>query len=602
MKDITGHLSYALGVFAVIPWLVSPGMLGAQETLALNQPSNEVDRTMINRDTLVNRHFQFAWKSANGGGVNGIATLKGDGSIAGLGSPNESRWLVGRSGCLLFKHVDGRISTRYDELRLVEGRLHFQGPFLLRQGIIHHLVEVDGSVPHTEHRITPAQADCIKYSKQRFVYLNLGETHVFKLKNGTQREIKLRAVQEHRDPVIKLVRRALVTIDINGKSIELLCAPYAMPTEVNGIRIQVDTTSAWLDIPKRVQFSLWDASDPIVDTDLFGFPLSEYRLFSQGTQAYNEPVHLGHRDGDPAGQRFYHNYGVDLAGYEGRQEVLSCIDGIVVQADREQGDLCVRDNQGLILHFGHLDSIDAEISVGTKVQRGQRVGILGKRGPSGNFSHLHIGVDLSMSKSALGPGRMSRNLNLYPWLVAAFQQESRATMLAVARPFKSVLTGDSIRFDSAALAFQSNILSHAWEFHDGTRVQGPSAEKVYTNPGCYMASLWITDDQGHRDVDFCRIRVYSRSDPEAFIPTLFVTYAPSRHVRVDQAVHFRIWPQGRDVKPINVDFGDGRLVKDYTPYSAITHRFKRPGIHVVTVTGRAGELPVTQKVKVVIDQ
>jgi hypothetical protein len=205
-------------------------------------------------------------------------------------------------------------------------------------------------------------------------------------------------------------------------------------------------------------------------------------------------------------------------------------------------------------------------------------------------------------RSALGPGRMSRNLNLYPWLVAAFQQESRATVLAVARPFKSVLTGDSIRFDSAALAFQSNILSHAWEFHDGTRVQGPNAEKVYTDPGCYMASLWITDDQGHRDVDFCRVRVYSRSDPEAFIPTLFVTHAPSRHVRVDQAVHFRIWPQGRDVKPINVDFGDGRLVKDYTPYSAITHRFKRPGIHVVTVTGRAGELPVTQKVKVVIDQ
>ncbi len=69
---------------------------------------------------------------------------------------------------------------------------------------------------------------------------------------------------------------------------------------------------------------------------------------------------------------------------------------------------------------------------------------------------------------------------------------------------------------------------------------------------------------------------------------------------MDQAVHFRIWPQGGDVDPINIDFGDGGLVKNYTAYSAITHSFKRPGIHVATVTGRAGDLPVTQKVKIVV--
>jgi len=247
--------------------------------------------------------------------------------------------------------------------------------------------------------------------------------HLFKLKDGTQREIRLRSVKEYRDPVVNLVRRALVTVEINGKSVKLTCSPYAMPTEIEGMRIQADTTSAWLDIPKRVQFSLWAATDPIVDTELFGFPLSRYRLFSQGTQAYNEPVHLGHRDGDPAGQRFYHNYGVDLAGYEGRQKVLSCIEGVVVQADRAQGDLCIRDDQGLVLHFGHLDSIRAGIGVGAKVERGQWVGVLGKRGPSGNFSHLHIGTDLSLSESGPSSGRMSRNLNLYPWLVTAYQRE-----------------------------------------------------------------------------------------------------------------------------------------------------------------------------------
>ena len=176
-------------------------------------------------------------------------------------------------------------------------------------------------------------------------------------------------------------------------------------------------------------------------------------------------------------------------------------------------------------------------------------------------------------------------------------------MLAVARPFKSVLTGARLRFDSSAcVALPSSTLSYEWEFHDDTRATGPDAEKIYEKPGCYMAALWITDDQGNRDVDFCRVRVYSRSDPEHFIPTLFVTHAPSRGLRVDQPVHFRIWPQGKEVKPINLDFGDGRLVKDYTPYSAITHRFERPGIHIVSATGRAGDLPVTQKVKVVVER
>jgi murein DD-endopeptidase MepM/ murein hydrolase activator NlpD len=240
------------------------------------------------------------------------------------------------------------------------------------------------------HQITPAQATWIKYSRQRLVYLDPGETCAFRLRDGTEKQIRLVSVREEKDPVIGLTRRAEVKVEIDGRAMELACAPYVMPTETAGLRIQADTTSAWLDMPKRAQFSLWDASDPIVDTNLFRFPLPDYRLFSHGVQAYNEPVHLGHKDGDPAGQRFYHNYGVDLAGYEGRQKVLSCIDGTVVQADSRDGNFAVRDDRGLILYFGHLDSILAGIKPGAAVQRGQWIGMLGRRGASGNFSHLHV--------------------------------------------------------------------------------------------------------------------------------------------------------------------------------------------------------------------
>lgn len=561
----------------------------------------KIDRNALDRATLIGKRFRFSWTSNEGGGVNGIATLKDDGSIEGIRSPNETAWLVDGSGRLLFRHTDGRVSTRYDKVWLEEGRLRLEGPFFFRGGITHHLIEIESAAVEPQYEVTSDQTAKIKYSTQRFVYLDPGESCGFQLKNGADRRIRLVSVKEYEDPVIHLARRADVKAEIDGEPISLTCAPYVMPTEVRGVRIQADTTSAWLEIPKRVQFSLWDASDPIVDTALFCFPLPGYRLHSHGTQAYNEPVHLGNRDGDPEGQRFYHNYGVDLAGYEGRQKVLSCIDGIVVQTNPDEGDLSIRDDRGFVLYYGHLDSILSEIRVGSPVKRGQWVGMLGRRGASGNFSHLHAGAFLS--ESAMAEGRLNRNLNLYPWLVAAYQQESDASLYAVARPHKTALTGDKVLFDgSSSMAFRSTITSFKWEFHDGTTAAGPKAEKVYEKPGCYAAALWVTNDRGGRDVDFCTVRVYSRSASQDAIGTLFVTYIPSGRVRVDQPVNFRIWPQGVEPEDIRIDFGDGTIVRDYRPCSAITHKFRDEGIHIVAVSGQAGGLPVTQKLKVVVEK
>ncbi len=561
----------------------------------------EIQNNTIDREALVGKRFEFSWTSQEGGGVNGIATLKEDGSIEGIASPNETARLIDTSGRLLFKHADGRVSTRYDKVRLEDGRLCFEGPFLFREGITHHLIEVEAAAFEPAHKITPDQAATIKYSTQRFVYLDIGESCDFQLKNGTQKQVSLLSVKEYDDPVIHLTRRADVKIEIDGKPVELTCAPYVMPTEAGGIRIQADTTSAWLKIPKRVQFSLWDASDPIVDAHLFCFPLPGYRLFSHGVQAYNEPVHLGDRDGDPQGQRFYHNYGVDLAGYEGRQKVLSCIDGVVIQADHEQGSLSIRDDRGFILNYGHLDSILPEIKMGFPVKQGQWVGVLGRRGASGNFSHLHVGAYLS--ESAMNMDHSSRNLNLYPWLVAAYQKESGTNLYSVARPHKTALTGDKVLFDgSNSISFKSNIASFKWEFHDGASANGPVAEKVYDKPGCYIAALWVKDDRGAVDVDFCKVKVYSRSAPEDVIPTFFVTYYPSAEVYVDEPVNFRVWPQGMAVENVRIEFGDGTIARNYRAYSAITHKFKKPGIYIATVTGTAGNLPVTQKVKVIVQE
>ncbi|MHC4944935.1 MAG: PKD domain-containing protein [Planctomycetota bacterium] len=574
---------------------------GGETTLQGASPQDvvEAEEFTITDELLAGRRFEFSWKSGDQGGVNGIALLGEGGRIEGIGSPNETFWLVDQEERLIFKHADGRISTRYDEVRMEDGLLCFEGPFFFREGITHFLIEAESAATQQVHRMTPEEAAKIKYSTQRFVYLDIGESHDFHFKDGRSKRIHLVSVEEFEDSVVGLQRRAEVIIEINGKRHTLICAPYVMPIEAEDLRIQADTTSAWLEMPKRVQFSLWDASEPIVDRSQFSFPLPGYRLFSHGLQAYNEPVHMGHKDGDPAGGRFHHNYGVDFAGYEGRQKVVSCIAGEVVHADRREGDLSIRDDAGFILYYGHLDAILSGIEAGARIERGQWVGMLGRRGASGNFAHLHVGAYLS--DSAMNMGRLNRNLNLYPWLIAAYQKANPAQLHAVARPHKVALTGDRVIFDAASsMTSGSKITSYTWEFHDKTTVNGSMAEKTYEKPGCYMATLWVEDDQDRRDVDFCKVKVYSRSTVEDVIPTLFVTYTPSLDVRVNQPVYFRIWPQGLHVENIAVDFGDGTVLENYRPYSAITHRFKEPGIHIVTVTGRSGTLPVAQKVKVVV--
>jgi len=128
-----------------------------------------------------------------------------------------------------------------------------------------------------------------KYSAQTIIRLNVNSEYQFKLNDGSHKSIRLISVEEHRDSIIRKVRRAEVNVTVNGKSLCLVCGPYVMPVETEGIRIQADMTSR----PRRVQFSLWDAKDPIVYTDRFSFPLRDYLLFSHGTQSYNEVVHLG---------------------------------------------------------------------------------------------------------------------------------------------------------------------------------------------------------------------------------------------------------------------------------------------------------------------
>jgi len=557
------------------------------------------DEIEVTRELLAGKTFRFTWKKEDQEGFNGNAFLGEDGSITGIASPNESTWAVDKAGRLCFFHRDGRLTTTFGKVSKQYGMLCFEGLFHLQPGIVHRLCQLAQGDNSSGKTTKLSAADRIKYSTQSFLYLDEGESTIYTLKNGVQKSIQLVSVQDHADSVIGLIRRADVRVAIDGRPIELVCAPYVMPTEAQGVRIQADTTSGWMQFGKRVQLSVWDATDEIVNHELFTFPLPEYRLFALGIQAYNEPVHLGHRDGDPGGQRFYHDYGVDFAAYEGREKVVCCVDATVLLVDRDQGTILFKDDQGFVVEYGHLATIDAEIEPGVAVARGQFVGYVGRRGASGNFSHLHVGTYLS--EDDFRRGRSNRALNLYPWFVSAYFAQSSEKLSAVARPHRCSSVGEVVRFDGArSLVLGGRVVASHWEFNDGTVVKGEHAQRTFTRPGQYVATYWVQDERGNVDVDFCKVKVFSKHQPEDVIPSLFVTYFPTDNIRCNEPVTFRIWPQGGTAESISVDFGDNTKVVDYEAYSAFEHRYAQAGIHQVTVSAHFGDIPITQKVKVVV--
>jgi len=440
------------------------------------------------------------------------------------------------------------------------------------------------------------------YSTQQIVGLDVNDTFMFRLNSGAERVIRLISVQEHRDSVIGLVRGADVRIEVDGRPVSLTCAPYVMPTETAGLRVQADTTSGWGNTPKRVQLSLWDATHPIVDTKRFGLPLRNFRLFSQGTQAYGEPVHLGAGDGDPQGQRFYHDYGFDNAGFEAREEVVSATEGTVVRFWPSRDDLCsilIQDSRGLVWEYGHLGSASPDMALNLHVALGQKIGMLGRTGPSGNFSHVHLGTYLSLSD--IDGDKPNRMLNLYPWLVTAYQARYPTGLLAVARPHLTASTGQTVLFDGGnSLAWGGRIVEWRWVLPDGQTVSGAKAQKVFDRPGAYVATLWVKDDRGAEDVDVCQVKIFSKADPEKAMPHIFMTYTPTQGIRPDQPVAFRFWFQGAGGGPITVDFGDATVVQDYQSYAEIQHSFRTAGVHIVTARCEAQGKPIANKLKVVV--
>ena len=450
----------------------------------------------------------------------------------------------------------------------------------------------------------------------RVIDLNIGESKTVRLCNGTDVSVKLVNLHERRDPIRQAVREARVKIEVNGKAVELTSATYHLPTLVSNVQIDCSITKGYNSngspeswaLDKDARLRLWPAGSPLMRPGTFLYPVQQ-RWFASLTQMCNVPTYV---DGceRPARKKIYYHNGLDIGGCEGLTKVVAATDGLVVSAGldvfpekgkdtpvRPRYDVVyLRDARGWYYRYSHLNQIDKSVKPGRVMRIGDPIGLIGKEGGSGGWSHLHFGIVARQPSGRWGEQEG------YAFLWESYLRQYKPKVIAVARPHRLILAGEKTVLDgSKSWSATGRIAEFKWRFDDGTTADGPRVSRVYQKPGCYSEVLKVTDADGNTAYDFGVVQVLDGNRLDHLPPMIHPTYAPTQGIRPGDPITFKVRTFGTTDGNEEWNFGDGSAavkvqsdgnVKKLDPrgYAVTTHAFKAPGDYIVRVerTNRDG--------------
>jgi murein DD-endopeptidase MepM/ murein hydrolase activator NlpD len=251
---------------------------------------------------------------------------------------------------------------------------------------------------------------------QRAGDLNVGEAQEIELANGKKVLVKLLDLRETSDDLRHAVRRAEVQVEVAGEKVTLVSANYRLPVTVAGVRIDCPITKGYRQnnskgvggedpwgLDRDARLRLWPAGSPLLRPGTFLYPARQ-RWFASGTHMANEPVHVDGGE-NPLVKQIYYHYGLDIGGAEGMVEVVAATDGLVVSSGKEilpgyddtpakprYDVVYLLDPRGWYYRYSHLHTISPKVKPGATVKMGQLIGLLGKEGGSGGWSHLHFDI------------------------------------------------------------------------------------------------------------------------------------------------------------------------------------------------------------------
>jgi hypothetical protein len=217
----------------------------------------------------------------------------------------------------------------------------------------------------------------------------------------------------------------------------------------------------------------------------------------------------------------------------------------------------LRDDRGWYYRYSHLDSIDPCAKLGARVKLGQKIGVLGKQGASGGWSHLHFDIVAPQPSGRWGI------LEGYALLFEAYHDAHPLEVLeAVARPHQLVAVGETVTFD-ASRSWSRNgsghIASYSWTFSDGKTARGPTVQQRYAKPGSYCEILKVVDKDGNVDYDFACVRVQDPNEPDQKPPGIHAAYWPTCGIKAGDQITFKVrsFNVAPDEGQEEWDFGDG---------------------------------------------
>ena len=439
--------------------------------------------------------------------------------------------------------------------------------------------------------------------------LDVGESQSIELCDGSQATVKLLALKEDRDDIRNAVRRAEVTVDINGKTVELVSSTYRLPTFVAGVQIDCPVTKGYLQnsskenawgLEKDARVRLWPAYSALIRPGTFVYPAKQ-RWFATDTQMANVPTFV---DGGelPSNKNIYYHYGLDFGGAEGLVEVVAATDGLVISAGTDKLDgyedspvatrydvIYVLDDRGWFYRYSHLYKILDSVKPGRRVRMGEKIGILGKEGGSGGWSHLHFDIKCKQPSGEWG----IQNAYAFAW--EAYQRQYEPKIIAVARPHQLAWAGQTVELDaSRSWSRAGDIATFEWTFCDGTSAAGAKVRRVYDRPGEYNEIVKITDAAGNIDYDFAVVQIIDRNHPDQVPPAIHAACHPTFGISPGNEVTFKVrsfrikegsevWDFGDGTPKVTVQSDGNAKVHNPDGYAVTRHRYKKRGHYIATV-------------------
>jgi hypothetical protein len=212
-------------------------------------------------------------------------------------------------------------------------------PFFLILGVLVLGLGFESRGFGQEEQAPPVPFPVLRTPLVRSLDLNIGEESRVELSDGTEAVVTLLDVEEIRDPIRQAVRKALVTIEINGDRLQLESGLYNLPMKVAGVQVDCPVTLGYLDrahedawgLEKDARLRLWPEDSPWIAPKTFGYPVKQ-RWFASLTWFDNEPVDGGDTISK---ERIYYHSGCDIGGTEGMVEVVAATDALVVSKGLE---------------------------------------------------------------------------------------------------------------------------------------------------------------------------------------------------------------------------------------------------------------------------